>query len=1111
MDLIGNRYQLHEQLGEGGMGVVYRATDRLTGQTVALKRVLVSSLSGADSASSKFRLSLAREFQTLASLRHPNIITVIDYGFDTGQHPYFTMSLLEKAQNIREAAAGLSTKGKVNLLIQLLQALAYLHRRGILHRDLKPGNVLVEGKEHVRVLDFGLAVAQLQATTTDGTVTYMAPEVISSKKASKVADLYSVGVMAYEMFAGCYPFDTSDMRQLLSSIFYDNPDLSKINTSDIQKPDGNPSALGNPKEDTTDADTEIVVEWSTDNQALAAAPPSSTAPDLVSIIGRLMAKDPNTRYQDAYDVIADLSVAIGEPFYEESAAIRESFLEAATFIGRDKELAQLTAAMREAMEGRGSAWIIGGESGVGKSRLVDELRTQVIVEGVTVLRGQNVHTGSLPYQAWIEPLRRLILSTELSDIEASILKEVIPDIDKLLGRKIPDAPTMESKARQQRLILTIITLFRRQKQPVVLLMEDLHWAGISMIPLQRLIQFVGQLPLLIVGNYRSDENPNLPDELPGSNHIKLKRLTDENIVELSVSMLGKAGNQQQILDFLRRETEGNVFFMVETVRALAEEAGRLTDIANMQLPAKVFAGGVQRILQRRLERVPQDYRPLLKVAAIAGRSLDINVLNTVEHQVDLDTWLSICANVAVFDRQDEQWRFAHEKLRETLVNEMAAQERQQLHLQVAESIEKVYPNDRSRAALLMDHWHHAQNTKKEAHYARIAGEQTMLISNFHEAIKLFNRALDLIPAEQTEVRAGVVIKLGMTHESLSDYNTATRYLKEGLELTQKSNNQLMTVEALNGLGWVAEQQGSYEEAQELASKALTIARDINDEAGTAKALKNLGNIFRLRGEYEEAQKNYKESLDIRTRLDDQEGMAVCLNNLGLIAYSQGDLESATRYMTQALEIMKKLGARMRIAGGLSNLGVITASWGDSDIAKKHFEESLLIRREIGDRAGIASTLDNLGMLAKEQQDYAEAHRYFEESLLIRREIGERRGVTNSLINLGAVSVAQDKTDEAETYFREALTEAQNLEALTLVLEILVEFAGLRVRTGDHERAAELLGVALYHPSLDTAVQMATKPILTTLGEKLSPEALNPCLERGKTLELNGVIKDLLKT
>lgn len=146
--LLARSYLLHEKLGEGGMGEVYRATHLLTGRQVALKRLLVQvgSTGTGDllddtksqdvNLSVDLRLHLAHEFEILASLHHPNIVNVLDYGFDEGKNPFYTMELLPSPQTIVQAGAGLSVRGKVELLVQLLRALNYLHRRNILHRDL---------------------------------------------------------------------------------------------------------------------------------------------------------------------------------------------------------------------------------------------------------------------------------------------------------------------------------------------------------------------------------------------------------------------------------------------------------------------------------------------------------------------------------------------------------------------------------------------------------------------------------------------------------------------------------------------------------------------------------------------------------------------------------------------------------------------------------------------------------------------------------------------------------------------------------------------------------------------------------------------------------------
>src|SRR5262245_25672679 len=218
--LFGKRYVLQALLGEGGMGAVYQAFDRLTGTSVALKRVLAPTEQLSFNSRSEAvdpRMALAQEFQVLASLRHPNIISVLDYGFDDQRQPYFTMDLLGGAKTILRAGQGKPITSRVNLLIQTLQALAYLHRRGIVHRDLKPGNVLVSGGQ-AKVLDFGLSVDMGQASGVVGTLAYMAPEVLNGEPASTASDLYSIGVIAYELLSGHRLFDADSVSDLIDHI-----------------------------------------------------------------------------------------------------------------------------------------------------------------------------------------------------------------------------------------------------------------------------------------------------------------------------------------------------------------------------------------------------------------------------------------------------------------------------------------------------------------------------------------------------------------------------------------------------------------------------------------------------------------------------------------------------------------------------------------------------------------------------------------------------------------------------------------------------------------------------------------------------------------------------
>ncbi|MEO1646427.1 MAG: serine/threonine-protein kinase, partial [Chloroflexota bacterium] len=224
---ITKRYEVIDKLGQGGMGAVWRVYDRLAKTQVALKQVLIpekqldfASKAGTDD-TNKLRVSLAQEFSILATLRHPHILSVLDFGFDEQEHPFYTMTLLEGGMDFKSYAEDLSSNEKIRVLTQMLQALHYLHRRGILHRDLKPDNVLIDQNGQVKVMDFGLAkkvTKDSYQSTQDGsifgTIMYMSPELFQDGKASVLSDLFAFGLMAYEILVGKYPFEFDNIGML---------------------------------------------------------------------------------------------------------------------------------------------------------------------------------------------------------------------------------------------------------------------------------------------------------------------------------------------------------------------------------------------------------------------------------------------------------------------------------------------------------------------------------------------------------------------------------------------------------------------------------------------------------------------------------------------------------------------------------------------------------------------------------------------------------------------------------------------------------------------------------------------------------------------------------
>lgn len=1006
---VNKRYQLQEKIGTGGMGDVYKAKDRLTGATVALKQVTTPAdelILNSHGENSNLYLALAQEFQMLASLRHPHIISVLDYGFNMDRRPFFTMSFVEHAINLFVASEQENTVGKAKLLISLLQALVYLHRHNIIHRDLKPDNVLVDMNGQVKVLDFGLSVNYDAAKGRAGTLAYMAPEVISKGAISLAGDLYSVGVIAYQLFARKLPFVSNN----ITNILYNTPRLPELEF------------------------------------------PSKIA----TVIGRLLSKIPDDRYSDAYETIVAISEAIDLPVPVENITIRKSFLEAAIFIGRDEELNRLRTALDETFDGKGSAWLIGGESGVGKSRLIDELRSYALVKGALVLRGQGIEGGGLPFHLWRDPLRRLTLTTEINDFDAGVLKKIVSDIDMLLEHEISDVPELPEQQEQNRLLLTILELFKCQSQPVILLLEDLQWTEESLIVLKQLNALSIEQKLLIIGSYRHDEASNLPDRLSTMKHFILNRFNDDEIKKMSVSMIGQQGKNPKVLDLLKKETEGNAFFLVEIVRALGDEAGRLRDIGQKTLPEHVFAGGIDAILKRRLERVPQWGQNLLEFVAVAGRQLDKTILAHAETfpKQGLDTWLMTCSDAMVLEIKEDQWRFTHDKLRESVLSKLAVVKRQQLHRQVARIIQHVYADAITPYfSQLSNHYHQADEREKARYFAFLAGKDAAKRFSNVDAINLLNRALTLTSVGKHQQQYEILIERQAIYIRMSKVDD----IQEGFETLTQLADKMDDYEKRAGLMFMRcrhkESEGNYDEGIELARQGIEFARLSQSIPLEAEGQQLLGTHYMRQGKYQEAGTELEKALTYAETADLKDVKVDALRTLGVIALEQGNLETAKETLQSALALAITENVWRKIAMLNSNLGIAYDLQGNYVESTKHYHHALDLYRKAGDRQGMLGVLINLSFPASLQHDYRGVWNYNEQALEIARDVKDKRGESLALQNIGGACTALGELTKALTYLTQAhhiledagnpYVKALNYHTLGMIYSVLGDFQTAR--------------------------------------------------------------------
>jgi tRNA A-37 threonylcarbamoyl transferase component Bud32/DNA-binding NarL/FixJ family response regulator len=825
---VNPRYKLRSIVGMGGMGVVYVAYDRLMQHEVALKRV--QTVSGGQTMTPEIqRVHLAQEFKVLSALRHPNIIHVLDYGFDDQQSPYFTMELLQSPQTILEASASKSLAIKYDFIMQLMQAIQYLHRHGILHRDLKPSNILVvEGR--VKVLDFGLAVKRNEQSSTAGTIGYMAPETLQENRASELSDLYAIAVIAYEILAEAPMFRNLNVAQMIAHIIGVIPNIEDIPV------------------------------------------PAS----IKAILNLALQKKPKDRYATVTAFLHEFHVASQSSLDLETPDIRESFLQAARFVGRRDEMSLLSNALQDVFDKhKGSGWLITGESGVGKSRLVGEIRVQALVRGAWVLDGHAVGNGKQPYQLWIEPLRTLAVLSGLTDEEARVLRWIVNNLDDVLDRRLAPYEATDTRSAREELFKTVLLLFQRLTKPTLLILEDIQWATDDSIQLlARIAELAPTIPLLVMTNYRDDEFLYPSQSLKHLRLLHLQRFQETEIYALSEAMLGKTN--PRLVEFLRKQTEGNVFFLVEIIRALSERYGDMEHIDSDHLPEDILTLGIQRVAHYRLNLIPSDSKPLLRLAALMGRYLDLAILQLLAPETEIDLWLSDCSYY-VLDIENNRWRFMHDKVRETLIADISLEERKAQHRYIATTIEQAYGTSVNWLAFLAYHWAQADQPIKEATYALAAAKHAQSIFAFANARQYYLQALHayshLLNDSQhnqglLETLTGLVtvsLLTGDPRDNLSYLSLAEDVIVSQDELPDRM--QMHSLMVLFGVAGQAHYYGSeYPHAIKRFEQMASIAQKIgeHDQIVIAEAYK--AQVLALQGYYKEALPYFERLLPIAQRL-----------------------------------------------------------------------------------------------------------------------------------------------------------------------------------------------------------------------------------------------------
>ncbi|HVO70958.1 MAG TPA: hypothetical protein VMT24_12985, partial [Aggregatilineaceae bacterium] len=392
------------------------------------------------------------------------------------------------------------------------------------------------------------------------------------------------------------------------------------------------------------------------------------------------------------------------------------------------------------------------------------------------------------------------------------------------------------------------------------------------------------------------------------------------------------------------------------------------NIANLTLQETILTGGVQAFVRRRLARIPTDASPLLRLAALTGRELDLKVLRTLDPRIDLQRWVTLCADAAVLEASGEQWRFAHDKLRETLVSEVPAGIRANLHEQIARAIETVYLGAPEYASSLTYQWLQAGDNAKTIHYAALAGEQALSSGAYKEAIGFLERALNLSAGAMTAFQAASTeYQLGMAYYGLANLESSQAHMLQALSL----------------LGWhmPATQAQLY----------TTLVKEL------------VLQLVRLTRRFENYARHPRGELLLASRIS---------SHLTQIGFFSGSMAPSALHTVRSANIAEAAGVSPELARSHAHLTLAISLIPFNRLAQYYSYRSVKVARAVGQPSTLAYSLYITGFYHYTVGHWAQAHASLHEAIDMLTEIGDGRRWREAQANLGYMLGLQGKFAES---------------------------------------------------------------------------------------------------
>ena len=829
--LVGGKYHLTNQIFKGETGEVWEAERVSDGEKTAIKRILEK----ARRRSVDNLLRFKKEAEILADLDHENVARIFDF-IESDDDYYIAMELLPGV-NLDEYLlknGPLSVVRFLEISIVLSETLSSIHKSGILHGDIKPGNIMLFDKGGIlgiKLLDFGMS--NLLTLPNSGphamnAFSYMSPEQsgILKRPVEARSDLYSLGIVFYRALAGKLPYYAPSIYALIHKhIAFEAPPLHEV------RPDV-PQIIGD-------------------------------------IVRKLMNKDITLRYETADLLARDLRTVQkgikGEedllrfvPGFSLKPRIERSVLR---LVGRDKEYGKLVEYYAKAAHGDGRIVILSGEAGIGKTRLLEELQEHTIIEGGISLSGAfSEYEAPLPYSGFFKALDGFFSLIEMYPMEkqeriqgliresigifGGLIVQHLPRLGKFLSIPSPAydrGSASESQKLVEKAIVNLLFAIAREFSVLLLSIENLQWSDQATQELLKKLadgRNMGNTLVLCTIRPSSQRDASAP---PGSGiqpsdnivGVSLFPFSKDEVARLIAQFIGREDPIFRPLgDILYRKTGGNVYFLIEFLQLLVrEKLIRPDDRWHIDYPAierLPFAENVASIVSQSINLLGEETRRILSLVAIWGKEFSISEI--------LDCFQELSAN-AVFSavetatrmnlliQSPDNIRFSHDICYDIFYNTIPSAEKTSIHERIAGYLESKVAEDARTIFRILFHLRKTALTAKKFEFLKKAGLLSLRGASYSGALDLFQEAafiMTSLPTVSDSEKQWLHQRLGETYASIGLYEKSRDQLARATELAPSSGEK---ADILRLVSHALQAEGDYNGAIVRLVQALALLGD----------------------------------------------------------------------------------------------------------------------------------------------------------------------------------------------------------------------------------------------------------------------------------------------